>query len=459
MNLKALLNKGESENVEFKKSLQLKDEIGEAVSAFSNTEGGTIIVGFDESKDEVIGIELGNKTIENLANYIKQHTDSPVFPQIRVDSEDNKEIIVIEVNEADEKPVLFKGRAYKRVGKSSHRIPAGEIRKLVVESKKVYWDGRVCEGATLNDIGEEKINWFLEERFSARKVPSPAQMDISDFLRNNACAKIVNKEVMLTNSGVLFFSKNPQMFIPFRILCARFRGDELSRTTIDSLDCSGTLWEMLKLAEEFIRKNVRLFGFRTGLSFRRIDKLEYPVEAIREIILNALIHRDYTIPSDIRIFVFDSRIEVINPGSFPEGVTPQKPLHIPRNPILCQLVREIGYIEKYGTGIYFVRDLCNEWGIPEPEFKTGGLETRVIFRSSGEGILIPEMKKRGIELNDRQAACLQYLAENPYITNKMYQELNNVGKKAAYLDIQYLLKKGLVAQEGKGRSVRYMKKF
>lgn len=459
MNVKELLNRGESGAIEFKKSLRLKDEIGEAISALSNTKGGTIIVGVDEDKNEIIGVEIGKTTIESLANYIKQHTDPSVFPQLIVNAVDDKKIVVVEIPESMEKPVLFKGRAYKRVGKSSHKISSAEIRKLVVESKKVYWDGQVCTDAGLDDIDEEKINWFLDERFTARKVSPPAGMNVGDFLRNISCAKIVNKEVMLTNSAVLFFSKNPQMFIPFRILCARFRGDELSRTTIDSLDCSGTLWEMLKQAEEFIRKNVRLFGFRTGLSFRRIDKSEYPAEAIREIILNALIHRDYTVPSDIRIFVFDSRIEIINPGKFPEGVTPQKPLHIPRNPILCQLMREIGYIEKYGTGIYFVRDLCNEWGIPEPEFETGGLETRVIFRSSGEGILIPEMKKRGIELNDRQVVCLQYLAENPYVTNKGYQELNNVGKKAAYLDIQNLLEKGLVTQEGKGRSVRYMKKF
>jgi len=159
MNLKALLNKGESENVEFKKSLQLKDEIGEAVSAFSNTEGGTIIVGFDESKDEVIGIELGNKTIENLANYIKQHTDPPVFPLVKVKDKDNKKIIIIEIPESQEKPVLFKGRAYKRVGKSSHRISSSEIRKLALESKKIHWDEQICEDATLEIIDEKKVKY------------------------------------------------------------------------------------------------------------------------------------------------------------------------------------------------------------------------------------------------------------------------------------------------------------
>jgi ATP-dependent DNA helicase RecG len=89
--------------------------------------------------------------------------------------------------------------------------------------------------------------------------------------------------------------------------------------------------------------------------------MEYPIAAIREAIINALIHRDYLISSDIRVFIFDDRIEISNPGPFPEGVTPERPLHIARNPILCQLMRDIGFIEKYGSGIYFMRDFCKEW--------------------------------------------------------------------------------------------------
>ncbi len=455
--LNEIIENGETEEVEFKKSTAQLEKGMRALCAFLNHKGGAVYFGIDNKT--LVGQQVSDPTLRSISQKVRQKIKPEITPEITVHGDGREKVIKVTVKEGLNKLYYLDGVAYKRVGTENPVIPPEEIERIIMEKRNKYWDSEICEGACMKDIDEEKVKWFLDERFSARKIPHPSQMNVSDFLRNICCAKIVNKEVVITNSGILFFGKNPQIFMPFRILCARFRGDELSRTTIDSIDCSGTLWEMLKQAEGFVKKNVRLFGFRTGLSFRRIDKLEYPAEAVREVILNALIHREYTIPSDIRIFIFDSRIEIISPGRFPEGVTPQKPLHMPRNPILCQLMREIGYIEKYGTGIYFVRDLCNEWGIPEPEFETGGLETRVIFRSSGEGILIPEMKKRGIELNDRQVACLHYFTENPYITNKKYQELNNVGKKAAYIDIHDLLDKGLITQEGKGRSVRYIKKF
>ena len=135
MNLNEIIKKGESEKIEFKKSLQLKDEIGETVSAFSNSVGGKIIVGVDDKNKEVIGVEIGGNTIENLANYIKQHTDPKVFPRVLVECVEGKEVVV-EVEEADEKPILFKGRPYKMIGKSTHKASAGEVRKLVVKKNK-----------------------------------------------------------------------------------------------------------------------------------------------------------------------------------------------------------------------------------------------------------------------------------------------------------------------------------
>jgi ATP-dependent DNA helicase RecG len=106
-----------------------------------------------------------------------------------------------------------------------------------------------------------------------------------------------------------------------------------------------------------IKQNIRLFGFRTEYSFQRIDKLEYPIKAIRECIINALIHRNYFEPADTRVAIYDDRIEIISPGTFPEGVTPEEPKHVPVNPILCQLMYDVGFIEKYGSGIYMINEL------------------------------------------------------------------------------------------------------
>ncbi len=140
---------------------------------------------------------------------------------------------------------------------------------------------------------------------------------------------------------------------------------------------------MIDTAEDFIRKNIRLLGTRTEKSFRREDKFEYPLKALREAIVNALIHRNYFETGDVRVFIFDNRIEIINPGSFPEGGSPKNPRHKPVNEILCQLIYDIGLIEKYGSGIQMMKELSRSWGNKEPYYDLHPIETN----NSGDGSL------------------------------------------------------------------------
>src|SRR3989338_5211408 len=126
---------------------------------------------------------------------------------------------------------------------------------------------------------------------------------------------------------------------------------------LDRLDGRGVLWEMVEQIEEFLKKHINFMGFRTEKSFQREDKFDIPIKAIRELIINALIHRDYETTSDVRVFIFDDRVEIINPGAFPKGVTPSKPLHKPVNRLISQYMYDIGFIEKYGSGIITVKAL------------------------------------------------------------------------------------------------------
>ena len=457
--IKDSIKKGESEKVEFKPSLSQTDKIMESVSAFSNTYGGTVVVGVSD-KCEVLGIDIGKKTIETLANRIKQNTDPIIYPSISVENVEGKNIIVIEVKESKSKPVFTFDKVYKRVGKSNQRVSSGEIRKMALEGKKIYWDEEICEGANLEDIEEEKVKFYLEKRQEIRGVKKPEKMDLKTLLLNIKAAKEVNEKIKLTNAGILFFAKNPQRFIlQSQLRLARFAGNELTRDFLDRLDCSGAIWEEIEQAEDFIRKNIRLFGFRTGFSFGRIDKLEYPMKAIREGVINALIHRNYHEPADTRVMIFDNRIEIANPGSFPEGVTPEKPRHIPVNPILCQLMYDVGFIEKYGTGIYMIKELCEEYGIREPEYEISDVETKLVFRSGGMAVVISEIEKLGVKLNERQSRALKYAFREGFITNKIYAEINGVSNKTASLELRALVRMDLLGVEGRGRSTKYVPKI
>ena len=129
MGIKELIDRGESQSLEFKESLKLKDEIGETVSAFSNSDGGIVVVGVSDSGG-IPGVDIGKNTLEELANYIKRNTDAQVFPSVKTLEVGEKNVVMIEVVEGAEKSFFFKNHAYKRVGKTNQRISTSEIRKL-----------------------------------------------------------------------------------------------------------------------------------------------------------------------------------------------------------------------------------------------------------------------------------------------------------------------------------------
>jgi len=456
LNSEHLIRQGESEILEFKKSIGEWKEIIKTISAFANTKGGIILVGIS-SKGTASGVQIGKRTIEDLANKIKENTDPKIFPRILVRDIDGKNIILVKIEISKSKPVFAFDRVYKRVGKSTMRVTSEEIKKMALEGGKTYWDEQICEEAGLGDIDEERIKWYLEKREEIRMVKKPKEMDLKSLLLNIQAAKQIGGKIKPTNAGVLFFSKHPQRFVlQSQLRLARFAGKTLTSDFSDKLDCSGTLWEMIESAQGFIKKNSRFFAFRTEFSFRRIDKLEYPVKAIREGVINAVIHRDYTGPADTRVLIFDGRIEVVNPGSFPEGVTPANPMHVPVNPILCQLMYDVGFIEKYGTGIYMMREISKEYGISEPKYEIGEIETKLIFHSGGKGVIISEIEKLGVELNERQKKALMYALEVGFITNKIYTNINEVSNKTASLELKNLEKKRLLEVRGMGRATKYI---
>ncbi len=119
-------------------------------------------------------------------------------------------------------------------------------------------------------------------------------------------------------------------------------------------------------------------------------------------------------------------------------------------------MRDVGYIEKYGTGIYFMKDVCEEWGIPEPEFIVSDIETKVIFRSGGKAVVISEIENLGVELNDRQRNALKYAFMKGFINNQIYREINGVSDETSRQELSQLVEKGLLKIKGKGRSTKYV---
>jgi len=448
----------ESESVEFKPSLSQIRDIVESVSAFSTTKGGRIEIGKDDN-GMITGVAIGKRTVENLANDIKQNTDPPVFPSIRVEKRGEKDVIVIEISESETKPVLAYGRAFKRVGKTNHKLGYEEIRKLAMQSSKFYWDEQICEGATLNDIDDEKVKSYLRKARSERNLDVDPENPIKESLKRLSLLT----EKGLTNAAVLMFGREPQkFFIQARIRCARFKG----KNAVDFIDTKlidGNIVDQVDAAERFVLSHIKKAA--KIVMMKREEVWEYPPAALREAIVNAVCHRDYESPGNVKIAVFDDGIEITSPGSLPEPLTPEmlKTDHdsIPRNKLIANAFFMIRNIEQWGKGTNKIVKWCVDHGLKEPDFKEIGGGFEVVFYAPEDVLkLVPEKEKidlKEIGLNERQIECLRLMVnEGRRLTNREYRRILKITNKTAATDLALLVKKGLIQKKGKGRSVEYV---
>ena len=301
-----LISGGENERLELKESPRLKDEICQSVSAFSNANGGLILVGVSND-GKVIGVDIGRNTLEELANYIKRNADPPIFPSMKVFDIDGKKIIVIEVRESSEKPVFFKNHAYKRVGKTNQQISSSEMRKLAKESgAKVYWDEQICEEASLENIDWEFVKSFFipgYEKFSMKRIISTPE----ELLEALSCIK----EGKPTNAGILLFGRNPlEFFRNSYIALARYKGKKEGVERLDYKEFFGNLFRQVDECDKYIKEHIAIMSRLLPHKVEREDIPEYCWFSIRELITNSVCHRDYEDQgSKVIVKTFYDRIE------------------------------------------------------------------------------------------------------------------------------------------------------
>ena len=452
--LKQRIAQGENTTTEFKENFD--QEVIETAAAFANTGGGVILIGVSDS-GEIRGITVGKETLRNWSNRIAQATEPRVSLEIGSVDVEGKLVLWIRVAECSIKPISVKGRCYKRVGNSNRVMSPQEIAQMHLNTTGQTWDQLLVTRAGIDDIDEKKVEWYLTRRETIRNVSKPQDMNMAAFLKN---IKGISDDGTPTHAGLLFFSKHPQrrFFHNAQLRVVRFKGTSVIHPVIDRLDCDETLWENVETAEEFIRRNIRLLSFRTSKSFQRDDKFEYPLNALREAIINALIHRNYQETADVRVFIFDNRVEVISPGTFPEGVSPDEPTHNPVNPTLSQFMFDVGFIERYGAGIRMMQRLCREWGNKAPRYEFHPIETKIVFDSPIQESTFIEIDDISEQLNERQRNAFFYVQRNGQIATREYVEINKVSRQTAHTELADLTNKGLFTAVGKGRGTRYVRK-
>jgi ATP-dependent DNA helicase RecG len=445
-----LLRAGESETVEFKQSTGEMREIVETVGAFANTRGGTILVGVTNA-GEVRGVTVGKGTLEALTNAIYQQTDPKVFPSLTLADEHGKTVLVLRVEESPIKPVLVHGRGLKRVGRSNHVLSSNELTRLFFESERMSWDAGPIPDATMDAVGADVLEQFVRRARQERNMALESAVTMPQVLEKLGLLH----HGRLSRAALLLFGTHPQrFFVQSEVRCARFKGTRPLHF-LDMKVIEGNIIDQVPAALEFIQRHIRMEAEITPAHIERQERWEYPLDALREALVNALCHRDYRDSGNVQVRIFDDRLEIWSPGALPEGVTiadlSRTHNSHPRNQRIARAFFLIGYIEQWGTGTLRMRELCQEAGLPLPEFIEINNAFTVTFRTSK----LTEEYLAGLGLHHRQRAAVDYLRTHGQITKRAYVTLTGVSARTATADLHDLVSKGVLTPVGKGRSFYY----
>ena len=370
----------ESETMERKSSFTAWKEIIISLCAFANKKGGKVVVGLDDQGSPV-DLRIGKDTLEEIANKIKMHTDPILYPSINVKTFGPGEIIELEIPESDNKPVFAFEKAYVRVGKANQKLSASEIRELIKRYTLPDFDQRTLDQdfKTL-DLDIATIRRLNETSFHFGKIPERRIIEKLMVLRKGK----------LTNAGYLCFARKNDLIPSAVIKGARFKGKTMVHF-LDMKDFKGNLIAAVNEVLDFIRRHISM-GVGIGAKAAHDEKWDYPLEALREAVVNAIVHRDYTDPGNIQIRIFDDRLEIWSPGLLPKELNIKSLLaenrSIPRNRELAKIFHDIGFIEGWGTGFQRMIEGCAMNGNPKPEFKemTGAFVVKFLRRPAREGI-------------------------------------------------------------------------
>jgi len=432
----------ETQNIEFKSTW--RDEYLKVICAFANADGGRLIIGVDDNGN-LEGVRNSKKLLEDIPNKVRDKLG--IIPSVEVERKKDKDIIHILVNPSSV-PISYDGKYYLRSGTTNLGLEGNELTNFLMRKVGKTWDEFIEERASLDDINAETIESF--KKSAEDRIPS--------IVNEKDHRVILDKLNLLDGSklkraAILLFGKGTQKFYPSAYLKI---GKFLTEADLQTSDVvEGNLFEQLESALEILRTKYLKSEIRfEGIHRREI--LEYPHEALREGIINALIHRDYLGTSTIQIRVYNDRLVIMNEGKFPPEVPVEKlkteHLSKPRNVLLAGAFYKAGFIESWGRGTIKIVEKCLEQGLPEPDFKEEfGVVTVQFYRDRWN-----DENLRKLGLNERQIKAVMYVKERGKITNREYQDTMGVSKPMATIDLKNLVQKKVFEKLGTtGRGTEY----
>jgi len=436
------LKSRELEILEFKSSFH-KDEIGRTMAAFSTKRGGKIYLGINE-KREPIGIICGKNLFDKIQEVARVVYPPAIISIESAQHDKQRKIVRINVKRGYGGVYSYKNVSYERRGGINHPLKPEEVTSIDIKRKKFCFDElgafSTHRPALIGDISENKVKSFLE----FVKGKELEYVDLKQFLINY---DLMSNDSQVKNAAIMFFGKNPLEFLPHcKVSISKFPSDEVTENFVKK-EFSGDIMEIIKDTFLEIERSVTVFS--SIKEYQRIDIPEYPIDALREGIVNSIAHRDYFIDSsEIFIKIFKSRIEITNPGGFPyknctfEEIE-KSGLSIRRNPVLAKLLEDMKLMEQEGRGIRMIKELTKKHGLSKPKIETTTNTFKITFYGVGDKpkniLKSPFHRVTDLGgLNDNQIKLLRRLKKNQSITSKEYSKIFSLSERTAQRHLKQL---------------------
>ena len=448
---------GESQNIEYKESW--RDEYLKWICGFANAGGGTIYVGVNDNK-EIIGVDNSKRLMEDIPNKIVTHLG--IVADVNLLHEGKMDYIEIIV-EPSNIPIAYKGIYHYRSGSTKQELRGTALQQFILKKMGRSWDDIGNDRATIDDIDRKAIDYFLRKGIEAQRIPEDQResstRDILDSLG------LIDNDGLLKNAAILLFGKNPLRFFPsiaFKI--GRFGKNEADLMFQDVID--GNIIQMADRVMQILQGKYLVSPVRFE-GMQRYETLEIPKEALREILYNAIAHKDYTGP-DIQMHVYDDHLEIWNEGELPLGYTEETLMgrhsSKPRNRNIANAMFKAGFIDTWGRGYMKIREGFEAAGIPMPKVQNfcGGVQVTVqrtkfmqmmnvgnnVGNNVASNVVSSVVSVSQVQLTERQQEIYKLIKANSFISSKQMSVVLSVVHRTIQRDLAALQKAGIIIREG-----------
>lgn len=404
----AWVDAGESEMLEFKRTTGERREATCALCAMLNHRGGRVLFGV-EPDGSVLGQQVSDHTIEEVANEIKE-LDPPAFPSVdRVLLPNGREVLVVSVTQGPVRPYSYRGRAYRRVGNTNQSMSRDEYNRMLLERLhgEQRWENQSATGWEVADLDSAEIVRTLEEAIRRGRADDPGTRDPAEILRGFG----LFRDGVLLRAAIVLFGRAGRVETDYpqcMLRVARFRG--VDRTEfLDNRQFHGHLFDLLMRAERYLRESLPVAGRIAPGLFERVDDPLYPPVALREALANAFCHRDYAIGGgSVAVAIYDDRLEITSSGGLHFGLTAEALMapheSLPWNPLIARVLYRRGIIESWGRGTIKMTELARQAGLPAPAIEEAGGCVTVRFLPAR--YLPPQRVARELTARQRQILAL-----------------------------------------------------